>query len=117
MKFPKVVNNDYGIRPAGPSDACFYCHSKIGQEHGKECVVIHKKVRVRAVVEYEIKVPHSWSSSDIEFRYNEGTWCADNVARDIQKHIDSIKDGGCLCGNTKVEYLETTNEVPTISED
>lgn len=60
MKFPIVTKDDHGIRPAGKPDECFYCHSKVGEPHGRDCVTITKRVRLKATIEFEVEVPHSW---------------------------------------------------------
>ena len=59
-------------RPAGKGTGkCFYCASKIGEEHEWECVIRTRKVLVRAVVEYEVEVPESWNKENIEFHRND----------------------------------------------
>jgi len=97
---PKVLINDDGIRPAGKPDECFYCRQKIGANHNHDCVAVHKMVKVRAVIEYEVEVPASWDKESIEFQRNEGSWCSDNMINEIEA-LD-----GCLCNYTDFEYLE-----------
>lgn len=74
MIIPSVLTNDDGIRPAGEPDECFYCHQKVGTPHREECVCVNKKVKVRAMIEYEVEVPFFWSKEDIEFHRNESSW-------------------------------------------
>lgn len=73
--FPLVLLNDNGIRLAGKPDECFYCHSKVGEPHKRDCVVIRKRVKMRFIVEIETDEPHSWTKDDIEFHYNNSS-CA-----------------------------------------
>lgn len=44
--WPLVDPNDDGIRPAGKPDECFYCNSKVGEEHGRQCCIVTKLVRL-----------------------------------------------------------------------
>jgi hypothetical protein len=70
-----------------------------------DCVLIAKKVRVRAIIEYEVSVPASWGADDVVFHRNESSWCSDNLIPEIQ----SI-EGGCLCECTRFEFIEDTSE-------
>ena len=96
------------MRPASDQRRCFYCHQPIGSDHGPDCVLVRKKVKVRMTVEYEIDVPANWDKGMVEFHRNEGTWCADNAVEELQAIID--KGEGCLCGCTEYEYIEDTSE-------
>ena len=108
--WPLVAPNDDGIRPAGKPDECFYCARKVGQPHGSTCVVVTRKWRVRFQVELDVDMPHCWQEHDIEFRYNEGTWCADNLVTML-----SECDGGdpCLCDRVTAEAVCVLDETPT----
>lgn len=111
---PVVLENDYGIRPAGKPDECFYCGQKVGHRHKPDCVVVTKKVMMRFTIDIPVNVPHSWSKDDIDFRYNGGTWCADNL-------IDMLEDyeskNGCLCGITSAEMVEVLDDTPVVDSD
>lgn len=140
--WPVVRPNDDGIRPAGRPDECFYCHSRIGQPHGRECVVVQQKVRydvtftlmrpcagypegtklLGKLVMYE---PHHWNDYLMEFARNEGSWCASNASDDIEwQHPAAkgiveqyIKDGGendCLCNELEFELDEILDGRPHI---
>lgn len=107
-----VKPDDEGIRPAGPPDACFYCKAKVGDLHSEKCVSVTRKVRVRAVIEYEIDVPSHWGESDINFHRNEGSWCASNMLREL-KAIDEVEDGpGCLCPLVEFKYIGESESKP-----
>jgi hypothetical protein len=72
-QWPLVAINDDGIRPAGEPDECFYCNKKVGQPHGRDCVVVTKRVLVRYVVDVEISVPHTSDEEQIvDFENHEG---------------------------------------------
>lgn len=105
---PIVKKNDYGIRPAGKPDECFYCHSKVGEPHKFNCVTVCKMVKLRATIDYEYPIPISWDKNRIENHYNLGTWCANNLIEDLKDYIEYIdeKDGSCLCYRSKVEVIE-----------
>lgn len=78
----------------GKSGKCFYCREEIGKPHKQTCVLLKKKVKVKATIEYEVDVPASWDVDQIEFHRNEGSWCADNMLDELEK---LAKDEGCLC--------------------
>jgi len=94
-------------RPARMDGTCFYCRQPVGGLHVPNCVAFKRRVRVRAVIEYEIDVPASWSKEQIEFHRNEGSWCADNM-------IDEISaiggEDGCLCAAVQFTYLDDVEE-------
>lgn len=104
-------NSAGGIRPAGPPDSCFYCGAKVGDEHGAECVVPKRRVRVRFSFEVEWAVPESWDKDMIEFHMNESSWCADNAAHYLVNECTYTGEGEsrCLCRSFEGEYL---GEVP-----
>jgi hypothetical protein len=109
-----VLPDDYGIRPAGAPDRCFYCDAQVGQFHGLECPMIEKKVAYDVLAD-GIKIgtwsrnePYCWDDNRCEFHKNEGTWCADNAldviewldhdkALEVRKKIDALADDECAC--------------------
>ena len=99
-------------RPASDKEQCFYCGSIIGDYHKKDCVYISKKVKVRAVIEYDIEVPSSWSAEDIEFHRNEGSWCSSNMLDELNE----IDNEGCLCDKVKFEFIEEIPNSETFKE-
>lgn len=122
MSFPKVTIDDNGIRPAGKPDQCFYCGSKVGEEHKKDCVIVNKQVKLKATIFFETLVPHSWNEDSIHFKFNDGTWCTDNIISYLEEYVDYLKknEKGCLCHDNNwaniIEYVETTNPEPTTKE-
>jgi hypothetical protein len=64
--WPTVDPFDDGIRPAGATDACFYCCQKVGEPHRRDCVVVKKTVRFRCTVDVDIEAPLSWTKKKIE---------------------------------------------------
>lgn len=112
-QFPLVTHDDHGIRPAGRPDHCFYCSSKVGQPHGEGCVVVHKRIKVRATIEFDIEVPHHWDKQMIEFHRNDGTWCSSNLQNDIDTYKEST--GSCMCGETKIEFVEVVDDTPMVT--
>jgi len=108
--WPKVVKNDDGIRPAGNPDQCFYCKSKIGEEHRTDCCIVTKKVLINYCIVVEIDVPHYKSAEQIEFHRNSGTWCANNLIDELQQ----IKEEkGCLCLATTAKFIKVTDDTPS----
>jgi len=100
-------------RPAKMDGCCFHCRQRVGTTHEADCVLIKKKAIVRAVIEYEVNVPHFWSKEDIEFHRNESSWCSSNLLNELRIYID--KEERCLCSITKFQCLET-NDKPFLDE-
>lgn len=109
MELPKVLNNDNGIRPAGKPDECFYCNQKVGEPHKADCVILHKKVKVKYTFEIEVEVPHHWDKHDVEFHRNDSSWCADNSFEEIESHA---KKHGCICHAFECEVTEMPEMEP-----
>lgn len=107
--WPKVIEGDYGIRPAGSLDHCFYCAQIIGAEHLRDCAVIVKRVRIRYIVELEIDVPQGHSASLIEFSRNDSGWCADNALDEL---ADLAGEGHCLCEHLRCEFVAFVDDEP-----
>jgi len=61
-----------------------------------------KKVKVKAIIEYEIEVPDFYTKEDVEFQRNDGTWCASNMLQELTK---LIKEEDCICQRVKYEYI------------
>ena len=108
---PLLVGAD-GVRPAGPQDACFYCRAKVGQPHNDGCVIRARTVVVRFEVELVLSEPESHDKDLIEFGYNEGSWCADNLANLLSATVARIDaDGRCMCDFVKATVIrEATAE-------
>jgi hypothetical protein len=111
MKLSGFTVTDAAMRPASPVRQCFYCHQPIGKEHKFECVLVSKRVRVKAIIEYEIDVPAHWSKEDVEFSRNESSWCADNIVGDLERHIQKMNERGfCMCDDVYVSLLDDSEE-------
>lgn len=82
-----VEPDDDGIRPAGPSDACFYCSAKVGEIHHSDCVIRQRTVVLRFEFEYTVLIPEDWDQHMIEFHRNESSWCANNGLHEIEAAI------------------------------
>lgn len=114
--YGKMKKNDwtvgkFGIRPAGDSDKCFYCGKYIGEQHKEDCVIRNRTVVVEMTMKLVLAVPESWDEELINFRYNEGTWCASNIIDEIER-LDKVL--GCICGITKFNYI---GEATAMDED
>lgn len=116
MSLPLVAPNDYGIRPAGRPDECFYCQQRVGQPHGPECVMVVKRVKVRYTFEIEVDVPHCWTKEDFEFHRNESWYCSDGMLDDIEEYRQSIKTVACLCQYANAEFIEVVDDTPRRDE-
>lgn len=119
--WPTVAVNDDGIRPAGGPGECYYCGEMVGQPHGRECVVVKKRVKVRYSFTIEVDIPHFWDKDDFEFHRNEGSWCANNAIAEIQAMIPTetiesplgnVEMGPCLCPRFEAKFLKTIDATP-----
>ena len=98
VRVSKFIVTEKARRRADMRPKCFYCQQPIGQPHEDDCVLISKKVHVRMTVEYEVRVPHHWSVSNILFHRNESSWCMNNAARELMHLVhEAEKNGDCLC--------------------
>ncbi len=98
---------DYGRRPAGPSDECFYCHEPRGRQHKPACVIRKKTVIIKIEIEMLRSVPEDWDKKAIEFKLNESSWCADTIIADLTKQSDRTE---CLCHHFKGQYIREATE-------
>lgn len=137
LKIPRVAPDDFGIRPGGKPDECFYCLRKVGEQHLRKCVIITRLVRLRVTLRqrgrevsglYVEALPADWSAEDIEFSRNESTWCADNVfnrtpspLRNVSWQgdialVDEIRQKAqagkyCTCGDTNIDFVEFVDNI------
>jgi hypothetical protein len=102
-----LLVSEAAMRPASAENACFYCRQPIGNPHSQDCVLIKRKVKVSAVIDYEIEVPAHWGKEEIEFHRNEGSWCASNLIDEIVALSDI---DGCLCSSTEFKFVAVAGE-------
>jgi len=106
MKRKNWIVNNFSVRPAGKQDECFYCGEKVGSEHKQDCVIRSRTVVVDFTIRMVVDVPESWDKEDIEFKYNDGCWCADNLINLLDR-----ENNGCLCPHVVAECIrEATQE-------
>jgi len=107
-----LVMKSSGPRPAGRPDECFYCQAKLGDQHVTDCVLRKRSVRVRFSFDLVVSVPELWTSDQIEFRYNEGTHCSDNVIDMLHERFrgDDSNDGSCSCSIMQAEFIGEATE-------
>lgn len=99
---------DYGIRPAGPDDRCFYCDRPRGATHKPNCVIRSRTVVVRMQVDLVVAVPEGWDEQMINFHRNESSWCASNVIEELNELVE--RTGGCLCRFSEFTYLREADD-------
>lgn len=121
---PVVTGDDYGIRPAGRPDACFYCNRRVGERHAFECVIVRVPRTYRVILDgadvgtWTVGDPVSWNAEAREFHRNESSWCANNVRSegtllvtdDARVALLNVtKPGKCeLC--PRVEFIPVADE-------
>lgn len=106
---PVVTADDKGIRTNWESDACSFCQQKVGQRHRTSCVIWTRPVKLRLVVEYSSDEPVSFTPEFIRFRYNEATYCMDNLLDMLTALAEAH---GCLCSAPGVS-IEYVSEIDT----
>jgi hypothetical protein len=103
MKRKNWIVEDYSIRPAGEPDECFYCNTKKGSEHKKDCVIRRKTIILKAEVTMIVERPETWTGEEVENVYNEGSWCADSLIDMLKEQIKRTER--CLCQDTKIKFV------------
>lgn len=94
-----------GVRPAGPTDKCFYCDCSKGSEHLQSCVMRHKLAVFEITVQYISIVPASWDEDQISFHRGESSFCLGNDIDQIYEE-SKAENGICnICRRTKVQFL------------
>ncbi len=108
MKRTNWVVGDYGVRPAGKPNECFYCHAKVGEQHKEDCVIRCRTVNVDFTIHAVMRVPESWGEGDINFKFNESSWCVSNFIDDIVAREEKL--GKCPCMITEAKYISEATE-------
>ena len=108
MKRTDWTVGEYSVRPAGKQDECFYCHSKVGEQHKEDCVIRSRTVKVDFTIHMVMDVPESWDESSINFRFNESSWCTSNLLDELQRREEDT--GRCLCMITDAKYIGEATE-------
>lgn len=92
-------------RPVRRDGTCFYCCQPLGSEHESNCVIRQRTCVVDFTIRMVTAEPEYWDKNNIEFHYNESSWCADNLLDMIEKR------GKCLCDITRATFVrEATAE-------
>jgi len=102
-----MIRNDWTVtesstRPAGEPDRCFYCGRLLGEQHKDDCVIRSKTVVVNFTVRTVLSVPEHWDNEQVNFHYNDGTWCADNLISELSRRSEDVR---CVCDITEAKSL------------
>jgi hypothetical protein len=64
----------------------------------------------KVVVDFTIRMITNeyYNKDEIEFRYNESSWCADSLLDNINYWKE--KTGSCICGLTTAKYIREASE-------
>lgn len=95
-------------RPARRDGTCFYCREPIGSMHKEDCVIRRKTCVVDFTIRMVVSVPEDWDEEMINFRYNESSWCANNLLTYLENRADST--GRCMCDITSAKYIRDATE-------
>ena len=107
MKRDNWKVEEYGIRPAGSPDHCFYCGVERGGTHKKDCVIRKRTIVMEMKVEIVLDVPEDWDEDMCNFHKNESSWCASNILSTLERMKDKM---GCLCEATEFKYIREATE-------
>lgn len=104
MRYPgNVVSaEDTRARGYGVPTKCFYCDGVPGGPHDGTCVCLERPVKIKLTLDLVIAVPRAWTKEQAEFRWNESTYCMDNILDHVERHKEVL---GCLCSVAKIEYI------------
>ena len=97
---PPVTKKD--VPPAGKAGECFWCKQKFGSLHKLTCVTWKRKVYVRHTLTLVHEVPMCWTVKNVNFHFNESSWCASNISDLIG---DKNQPSPCLCPRQKSLYF------------
>lgn len=109
-----IKENTYAVRPkderpARQDGTCFYCGQPIGGHHADDCVIPQKTCVVDFTIRLVTSEPAYWNKDNIEFHYNESSWCADNLMGYLEEFENNT--GRCMCGLVSAEFIrEATKE-------
>jgi len=111
MKRDNWTVGPYAVRPAGKPDECFYCRSKIGDQHAQGCVIRTKTVVLTLQMSIAVEAPENWDNEDVLFHRNESSWCASNYQKEIEAYFEYIdREGCCACRNIRVTEVRDALE-------
>ncbi|WP_143322725.1 hypothetical protein [Clostridium sp. HBUAS56010] len=108
MKRENWTVTETSTRPAGEPDRCFYCGRLLGEQHKDDCVIKSKTVVVDFTVRTVLSVPESWDENQINYHYNDGTWCADNLLNELDNRNNMTQR--CLCDITSAKFVKEADE-------
>jgi hypothetical protein len=80
-----------------------------GVEHKTDCVMRKRTVMVRFTVDLAMEYPEDFDAQAIEFNWNQGSLCADNLIDRMQDATDRMEEHsqthGCLCRFVEAKFL------------
>lgn len=107
MKRTDWTVEEYGVRPSGKPNECFYCGAKVGEQHKKNCVIRSRTVNIDFTIHVVMDVPEFWDESQINCHYNYSSWCASNLLSMLDTREET---GRCLCNITDAKYMGEATE-------
>lgn len=132
----EVLPDDAGIRPAGKQDECFYCHRKVGELHGEQCVMVQQLMEYEVlgavdedepqpVGTYSRREPYCWKPHQCEWHKNESSWCASNAVDSIcwnddafaQSIREMVESRLCACDILTFHFKRVLEAGPLRGED
>jgi hypothetical protein len=103
------------------SNICIYCGAKVGDEHKDKCVIRSRTVVINVTVPLVVSVPENYTVENVNFKYNDSSFCSSNLQRDIThmfNHLKKLEDDKvpeveyCLCFRPEhtVRYIREATE-------
>jgi len=105
-----TVRSDWGPRPAGQPDECFYCREAVGDAHKADCVCLRKAVVLKYEVLMVVSVPQSWTKKDIEFHRNDSSWCFSNDIEQLHAEVTHEKSRCNICHRASATFVREATE-------
>lgn len=111
-----MLKGNRTVHPADEREArrdgtCFYCREPIGGTHKANCIIPQRTVVVDFTIRLVTSEPEGSSKEDIEFHYNDASWCAGNVLAWLRRLFPDDDHGRCPCACTEAVFVrEATAE-------
>lgn len=87
---------------------CRDCKVKAGDEHESDCLLRKRTVVVDFTIRTVQAVPEDSDYSEIEFKYNESSWCSDNLLDELIRRRKET--GRCLCLVAEAQCIREATE-------
>lgn len=67
--------------------------------------MVKRTITIELAVTMTREVPRSWSADEIDFHFNQGSYCLANLISDLHKESEAAGEICVLCGRSRVTLL------------